>query len=87
MLFIETPLFTKQVQKLLDDERYRALQASLVIRPDGGELIRVVVEYERYVGQFQAKGSAAVCVLFITGTNRKIGFICCGYTKKARKRI
>ena len=40
MLFIETPLFTKQVQKLLDDERYRVLQSSLIIRPDAGELIK-----------------------------------------------
>ena len=40
MLFVETPVFTKQVRALLDDDEYRALQAALLLRPEQGALIR-----------------------------------------------
>ncbi|OCT38560.1 type II toxin-antitoxin system RelE/ParE family toxin [Pseudomonas putida] len=39
MLFIETPLFTKRVKELLDDESYRLLQLALAISPTDGDLI------------------------------------------------
>lgn len=40
MRFIETPIFTASVRKHLDDEAYRALQLTLVLRPEQGALIR-----------------------------------------------
>ena len=39
MVFIETSVFTRQVQQLLIDEEYRQLQTVLVIRPDAGVMI------------------------------------------------
>ena len=39
MVFIETPIFTRQVQELLTDDEYRELQKALVNRPDAGSLI------------------------------------------------
>jgi hypothetical protein len=39
MIFIETSVFTRQVQELLTDEEYRELQKTLVNRPDAGALI------------------------------------------------
>ena len=39
MVIIETSIFTRQVQALLDDDDYRRLQTVLVIRPDAGALI------------------------------------------------
>ena len=39
MVIIETSIFTRQVQALLDDDNYRHLQTILVIRPDAGDLI------------------------------------------------
>ena len=33
MLFVETPIFTRQVKSLLKDEEYRALQQALMFRP------------------------------------------------------
>jgi hypothetical protein len=38
--FIETPLFTKQVLKLLDDDSYKELQVDLLNSPDQGDLIQ-----------------------------------------------
>ena len=39
MKFIETSVFTKQVQKLLPDENYRMLQSALMFKPDAGPVI------------------------------------------------
>jgi mRNA-degrading endonuclease RelE of RelBE toxin-antitoxin system len=40
MLFIESPLFTKQVKQLLTDDEYRLLQAAVVAHPDAGVLMQ-----------------------------------------------
>ncbi|MFC2172875.1 type II toxin-antitoxin system RelE/ParE family toxin [Acidobacteriota bacterium] len=40
MVFIETPIFTDQIQKLLSDEEYRSLQRALLLRPEQGPLIK-----------------------------------------------
>ena len=40
MLFIETSIFTKEIQLLLPDDSYRMLQSALMLRPDAGSLIR-----------------------------------------------
>ena len=39
MLFIETPVFTDLVEKQLGPEPYRALQLTLLIRPEQGAVI------------------------------------------------
>ncbi len=39
MRFIETPIFTRAVEELLDDEEYRSLQVALLLRPESGPLI------------------------------------------------
>jgi hypothetical protein len=39
VVFLETPVFTRQIRELVDDDHYRQLQANLVVRPDAGDLI------------------------------------------------
>jgi mRNA-degrading endonuclease RelE of RelBE toxin-antitoxin system len=39
MVIIETSVFTRQVQALLSDEEYRALQTALANRPNAGSVI------------------------------------------------
>lgn len=39
MVFIETPLFTKRVKALLDDDSYAAFQRHLADHPNAGDLI------------------------------------------------
>ena len=39
MEFIETPVFTREIRRLLSDDEYRKLQIALVLRPDAGDLI------------------------------------------------
>ena len=38
--FLETPVFTKRVAGLLEDDDYRALQTALAVRPEQGPLIK-----------------------------------------------
>lgn len=40
MTFVETPIFTKAIDALLDGDAYRALQLAVVERPNLGSLIR-----------------------------------------------
>ena len=40
MRFVETPIFTRMITRLLDDEAYRSLQIALMLRPEQGPLIR-----------------------------------------------
>ncbi len=39
MCFVETPIFTREVCNLLEDEEYRALQIALLLRPEQGVVI------------------------------------------------
>jgi mRNA-degrading endonuclease RelE of RelBE toxin-antitoxin system len=39
MLFVETRVFTDLVRKSLDDDDYRALQTTLLLRPEQGPVI------------------------------------------------
>ena len=40
MLILETPTFTRRIQRILDEESYRLLQLHLFSRPDAGKLIQ-----------------------------------------------
>lgn len=39
MIFIETPIFTKRLRELLDDDSYAAFQRELAQRPEMGDVI------------------------------------------------
>lgn len=39
MVFLETPVFTRQIKALVDDDEYRELQLRLMVNPDAGDLI------------------------------------------------
>lgn len=38
-IFIETPVFTRRLQELLDDDVYAEFQVRLAMHPDAGDLI------------------------------------------------
>jgi hypothetical protein len=40
MEFFETPIFTKLIQKLVNDEEYHLLQLQLSVRPESGDIIK-----------------------------------------------
>jgi hypothetical protein len=40
MRFVETPIFTKVIDRLLDHEAYQGLQIALMLRPEQGPVMR-----------------------------------------------
>ena len=40
MRFIETPVFTRRLTSILNDDQYRSLQLALALRPEQGSVIR-----------------------------------------------
>ena len=38
-VFLETPVFTRRIRELVDDEDYRRLQIRLLLDPEAGDLI------------------------------------------------
>jgi mRNA-degrading endonuclease RelE of RelBE toxin-antitoxin system len=40
MRCVETPIFTRAIEELLDYEGYRSLQSALLLRPEAGRVIR-----------------------------------------------
>ena len=40
MIFTETPVFTRQITKLLPDDQYRELQQELIFNPAAGDVIQ-----------------------------------------------
>jgi len=51
MRFIETPIFTREIVKLLSDEEYRRLQLALFLRPEFGRIIRQSGGLRRFAGR------------------------------------
>jgi len=39
MEFIETPIFTKELKALLEEDEYKSLQVALLLRPEQGPII------------------------------------------------
>jgi len=39
MLFVETPIFTRELRQFMSDDGYRALQSALLLRPEAGPII------------------------------------------------
>ena len=40
MIFVKTPIFTREIVTLLPDEVYRSMQLALLFRPESGEIIQ-----------------------------------------------
>src|SRR5271170_6851437 len=40
VVFVETPVFYRRVQKFMDDDEYAELQMFLVLRPEAGNIIK-----------------------------------------------
>ncbi len=56
--FIETPVFSDQLQGLLSDDEYRSLQIALALRPEQGTLIRGSGGLRKLRWAFRDKGKS-----------------------------
>jgi hypothetical protein len=67
MRFIETAVFTSVLRRHLPDEEYRALQLTLVLRPDQGKLIPRSGVFGNSGGKLRVAESAVGLGLFTIG--------------------
>ena len=84
---METPIFTKEVRDLLDDDDYRALELALIFRPEQGAVIPGSggLRKLRWGGKEAANGEG--CESPITGRKKRILSTCCSHLQRASKRI
>src|SRR5690242_11457235 len=61
MRFVETPIFTEAIEGVLDHDGYRALQLSLVFRPEAGALIRGAGGLRKLRWSLPGKGKRGGC--------------------------
>jgi mRNA-degrading endonuclease RelE of RelBE toxin-antitoxin system len=54
--FIETPIFTKEIVRLLPEDSYRRLQFALFLRPDAGDVIRGSVGLRKIRWEIPGRG-------------------------------
>lgn len=83
--FIETPLFTKQVKSLLEDESYLELQSDLIANPEQGDLISGTggVRKTRWTLPNTGK-SGGVRIIYFYVTEQGIIFMLLAYPKSKK---
>jgi hypothetical protein len=86
MVFIETPVFTRQIATLIDDETYARLQDDLARNPEGGDVIPGTGS-ERFALLQKAAASAGVPVWSISISSAMHESRCCSPTQKTQKTI
>lgn len=74
MEFFETPIFTKQITKLISDEEYRLLQLQLAVRPESGDLIKGSggIRKLRWAGSGRGKRGGIRIVYYFINEDEKL---------------
>ena len=82
MRFIETPIFTKELQHLLEDEEYRALQLALLFRPEQGALIPGAGGLRKLRWRQKGKGKRGGCrVIYYWDKKQETFYMLLAYAK------
>ena len=74
MHFVETPIFTREVDNLLQDEEYRALQLALLLRPEQGVLIPGSGGLRKLRWRLKGKGKRGGCRVIYYWDKRQESF-------------
>jgi len=88
MEFIETPVFTAEVRRLLADEEYRSLQLALALRPQQGKLIRGNGKLQKMRWKAKGKGkSGGVRVIYYWLTEEATIYLLMAFGKSAQETL
>ncbi len=86
MRFIETPIFTKELQHLLEDEEYRALQLALLFRPEQGVLIPGAGGLRKLRWSQKGKGKRGGCrVIYYWDKKHETFYMLLAYAKSKQE--
>lgn len=87
MKFIETPIFTKEVQTLLEDDEYKSLQIALLLRPEQGSIIPGSSGLRKVRWAIKGKGKrGGLRVIYYWDPKRNLS-TCCLFIQRAKKMI
>ena len=86
MQFVETPIFTKTVRKLLTDDDYRALQLALVLRPEQGHVIKGSGGLRKVRWGLGSHGkSGGIRVIYYWDQQQQLFYMLLAYPKNAQE--
>ena len=82
MRFIETPVFTAAVSRYLTDDRYRALQLALLLRPAQGPLVPGGAGIRKLRWGAEGRGKrGGVRVIYYWATEEDVCYMLYAYAK------
>ena len=86
MRFVETPIFTRQVGKLLEDEEYRSLQLALLFRPEQGGMIPGTNGLRKVRWSQKGRGKRGGCrVIYYWDKKNETFYMLLAYTKSKQE--
>ena len=85
MEIIETPVFTEQIAKLLNDEDYRAFQIALALNPESGDLIRKSRGLRKIRWRRSGSGKSGGIRVIYYLVHREEIFLLCAYSKRKQE--
>jgi hypothetical protein len=88
MKFIETTIFTRQIQELMVDEEYRLMQETLLVRPELGSIIPGSggVRKVRWSSQGRGKRGGSR-VIYYWAVNDETLFMLVAYSKSSQENL
>lgn len=88
MEFIETTIFTKQVQEHLSDDDYKELQEALILNPSAGSVIRGSGGLRKIRWHVEASGkSGGVRVIYYWQNQKKLIYMMLMYRKNVQENL
>ena len=86
MRFIETPIFTRELCKFLQDEEYRALQLALLFRPTQGDIITGSGGLRKIRWGAKGKGKRGGCrIIYYWDRNKETFYMLLAYPKNVQE--
>jgi len=86
MRFVETPIFTKEVLDLLDDDEYRALQLALIFRPEQGAIIPGSGGLRKLRWGVRGRGKRGGLRVIYYQAKEEDTFYSCSFTRRMNRR-
>jgi hypothetical protein len=88
MKIIETSIFTKQINSLLNDEEYRNLQNELILKPEKGKIIRGSGGLRKIRSRISGRGkSGGIRVIYYWIVRRELILMLFAYPKNVQDNL
>jgi hypothetical protein len=84
--FVETPIFTRAVRRLLSDDDYRTLQLALALRPEQGPIIKGSGGLRKVRAGLAGRGkSGGVRIIYYWDKSQELFYMLFAYPKNEQE--